>query len=126
MTSANYPGGRRLGGKVWIEKKPRCCPICTHPWILRIEAAILSGRRDADVETEFQFEPGTVARHCQECIPKKGFAAETARRLQAEASRVMAELTRLHAELLAIDPAAKSGSRANNIYCQMLETAQKF
>lgn len=66
------PGRPRLGGRVWIEEKPRCCPICTHPWILRIEAAILSGRRDADVEAEFQLEPGTVARHCQECIPRNG------------------------------------------------------
>ena len=123
---ANYPGRPRLGGRVWIEEKPRCCPICTHPWILRIEAAILSGRRDADVEAEFQLEPGTVARHCQECVPRKGLAAETARRLQAEASRVMAEMTRLHAELLAIEPTAKAGSRANSAYCRLLEAAQKF
>ena len=125
MTSTN-PGGRRLGGKVRIEEKPWCCPICTHPWILRIEAAVMSGMKDVDVEAMFHLDPGIVAHHCQVCIPKKGLAAETARRLQAEASRVMAELTRLHAELLAIDPAAKSGSRANNIYCQMLETARRF
>lgn len=122
MTGAS---GRRLGGKVWIEEKPRCCPICTHPWILRIEAAIMSGRRDADVEAEFQFEPGTVARHCRVCIPKKGFHAQATRRLQAEAGRVMAELTRLHAELLAIDPAAKP-DKANNIYCQIHDAARRF
>ncbi|HMM39253.1 MAG TPA: hypothetical protein PKB11_10900 [Desulfovibrio sp.] len=86
----------------------------------------MSGMKDADVEARFRLDPGAVAHHCQVCIPKKGFAAETARRLQAEASKVMAELTKLYGELLAIDPAAKSGSRANNIYCQMLETARRF
>ena len=67
------PGRPRLGGRVWIEEKPWCCPICSHPWTDRIEAAVMSGMKDVDVEAMFHLDPGIVAHHCQVCIPRKGF-----------------------------------------------------
>ena len=33
----------------------------------------MSGMKDVDVEAMFHLDPGTVAHHCQVCIPRKGF-----------------------------------------------------
>lgn len=85
----------------------------------------MSGMKDVDVEARFRLDPGTVAHHCQVCIPKKGFCVQAARQLHSKVGKVVAEIVKLYADLLEIDPAAKP-DKANNVYCQILDAAQRF